>query len=256
MAVALLTVAGADGAEGAGLPVAFELELLTGSVTQPVAAKVAKAMINPRVACLIVFILEYLVTDVDRHDRPLTRAVLTFVYLAPGVLALGEDDAAGEGLAAGLGLFAGALAVAPGEGDVDAVGLAAFGVFELLTGSVAQPAANAIEAIARRRSVVRLIMLMFGVLISFCLVRARLKSRMMIAQSSIGSNGRSHRRFVGDLRSVCTETLVFEKVLARLADANQAARTGFDRSHTSYRTYRTLPAFIGIAPTFSAAGRG
>ena len=60
MAVALLTVMGEGGADGAGLPVAFELELLTGSVTQPANAKVAKAMINPRVVCLIVFILEYL----------------------------------------------------------------------------------------------------------------------------------------------------------------------------------------------------
>ena len=112
-------------------------------------------------------------------------------------MALGEDDAAGEGLAAGLGLFVVVVTVALGEGDVDAVGLAAFGVFASLTGSVAQPAANAMEAIVRSRIAVRLIMLMFGVLISFCLVPARLKSRMMIAQSPIRSNGRSHRRFVG-----------------------------------------------------------
>ncbi len=95
-------------------------------------------------------------------DRPLTQAVLTFAYLAPGVLALGVDDAAGEGLATGLGLFAGAFTVALGEGDVDA-----FGAFESLTGSVAQPAANAMEAIVKSRSAVRLIMLMFGALISF-----------------------------------------------------------------------------------------
>ncbi len=79
----------------------------------------------------------------------------------PGVLALGE--AAGEGLAAGLGLFAGALSVAlAGEGDVD---VEVFGEFELLTGSVAQPAANMIESVVRSRSALRLIM--FGVLISF-----------------------------------------------------------------------------------------
>jgi hypothetical protein len=94
-------------------------------------------------------------------------------------------------------LFAGAFIAALGDGDADAVGLAAFGVFESLTGSVAQPAANAMEVIVSSRSAVRLIMLMFGVFISFCLVSARLKSRMMIAQSPIGSNGRSHRRFVG-----------------------------------------------------------
>jgi len=73
--------------------------------------------------------------------------VLTFAYLAPGVLALGE--AAGEGLVAGPGFFAVAFAVALGEGDVEAVGLAVFGVFESLTGSVAQPAANAMEPIVR-----------------------------------------------------------------------------------------------------------
>jgi hypothetical protein len=77
-------------------------------------------------------------------------------------LALGDDDAAGDGLATGLGLFAGAFTVAPGEGDADA-----FGVFESLTGSVAQPAANAMEAIVKSRSAVRLIMLVFGVLICF-----------------------------------------------------------------------------------------
>ena len=60
MAVALLTVAGEGGADRAGLLMAFELELLSGSVTQPANAKVAKAMINPRVGCLIVFILKYL----------------------------------------------------------------------------------------------------------------------------------------------------------------------------------------------------
>ncbi len=101
---------------------------------------------------------------------------MTFAYLAPGVLALGEDDAAGEGLAAGLGLFAGAFAVAPGEGDVDTVGLAALGVFESLAGSVAQPAANAMETIVRS-SAVRLIMLMFGVLISLSPRSSKIEKR-------------------------------------------------------------------------------
>ena len=89
---------------------------------------------------------------------------------------MGEDDAAGEGLAAGLGVAV-VFTVAPGEGDVDAVGLAAFGVFESLTASVAQPAANAIAATVRSRSMVRLIMLMFGVLISFCLVPTRFEKQ-------------------------------------------------------------------------------
>lgn len=117
------------------------------------------------------------VTDVDRHDRPLTQAVLTSGYLAPGGLALGEDDAAGEGLAAGLGLFAGAFAVPLGEGDADAVGLAAFVVFESLTGSVAQPAANAMETIVRSRSAVRLITLMFVVLISYLPRSSKIEKR-------------------------------------------------------------------------------
>ena len=71
---------------------------------------------------------------------------------------------AGEGLAAGLG-FAVVFTVAPGEGDVDAVGLAAFGVFASLTGSVAQPAANTIDDSVRSSGAMRLILVVFGVLI-------------------------------------------------------------------------------------------
>jgi len=102
------------------------------------------------------------VTEVDRHDRPLTQAVLTFAYLAPGVLALGVDDAAGEGLAAGLGLFAGELTVA---GGIDGEGLAVVGEVELFTGSVAQPAANTIDDKVRSSSTMRLILVVFEVLI-------------------------------------------------------------------------------------------
>ena len=91
-----------------------------------------------------------------------------------GVLALGEGEAAGEGLAAGPELFVGALSVAlAGEGDVDGE-LAVVGEFELLTGSVAQPAANTIANVVRSRSAERLITLMFGVPISFCLVPTKL----------------------------------------------------------------------------------
>ena len=60
MALALLTVAGEGDIDGAGLAATVELELLTGSVIQPAAAKVAKAKISPRVVYLIDFILEYL----------------------------------------------------------------------------------------------------------------------------------------------------------------------------------------------------
>jgi hypothetical protein len=60
MAVALLTdPAGEGDAAGDGLPGTFELELVPGSVAQP-AATIERAMISPRVVCLIVFILQYL----------------------------------------------------------------------------------------------------------------------------------------------------------------------------------------------------
>jgi hypothetical protein len=74
----------------------------------------------------------------------------------------GEADAAGEGLAAGLGLFTGALCVAAGE-------LAVEGEFEfeLLSGSLVQPAANTAADIVRSRIAVRLIVFMFGVLMVF-----------------------------------------------------------------------------------------
>ncbi|MGI9069553.1 MAG: hypothetical protein ACR2HX_24505 [Pyrinomonadaceae bacterium] len=107
------------------------------------------------------------ITRVYLRNRPLAQAVLTFVYFTPGVLALGEDDAAGDRLAAGLGLFAGALVVGLGEGELAAEGFAVFGEVELSPGSVAQPAANMIEHIVSSRSAVRLMMFMFGAFINF-----------------------------------------------------------------------------------------
>jgi hypothetical protein len=87
-------------------------------------------------------------------------------YFAPPVLAFG--DAAGEGLTAGLTLAAGALPVSPaGEGELDGDELAVPGEVELLSGSVAQPAANIIEDVARSRSAVRLIKFILGVVIIF-----------------------------------------------------------------------------------------
>ena len=129
-------------------------------------------------------------------------------------MALGEADAAGEGLAGGLGLFTGVLAVA---GGVDGEGLA-LGVVELLTGSAAQPAANTIDKIVRKRSAVRLIIFMFGVLIFF-LVRARLKNEIIIARPLIGSNECSHRRFAGISRRSALKPSFSKSVLARLANA-------------------------------------
>lgn len=83
-------------------------------------------------------------------------------------MARGEGDAVGEGLAAGLELLAGALSVAlAGEDDTDGDGLAVCVVFELFSGSVAQPAANIIENVAKSRSAMRLIKLMLGFFIIF-----------------------------------------------------------------------------------------
>ena len=246
----MLTVLGEGEGDADGLPLAFELELLAGSSTQPAPAKVARAIISPRVVCLIVFILEYLgywVTVVYRRNRPLTQAVLTFAYFASGVLALGEGDAAGVGLAAGLGLFTGALDVALGAGDVAAAGLAVFGEVELSPGSVAQAAANMIEHIVRSRSAVRLMMFMFGVFISFCLVRARLKSRTMIARALICSNECSHRSFRG-ISARSTQKPSFSK---RACTINERARQPAELPAVP----RLAPA-DGISATFAIAGRG
>jgi len=141
----------------------------------------------------IAFILEYLVIDVCRHDVA-SRSYSSLSYFVLAVLALGEGDATGEGLAAWLALFTGALSVARlGEVDADGEGLATAGEFELLPGS--QPTANMIENVVRSASAVRLIRLMFAVVIVFFLVPARLKSWTIIARSPISSNGCSHISF-------------------------------------------------------------
>lgn len=107
---------------------------------------------------------------------------------------MGEGDEAGEGLATGLAVFTGAVVVgAVGEADVDGAGLAVVGVVELLSGSAAQPAAKAIESVATSSSAVRLIKFRFEDFISCDLVRAKLKSGMMIAPTPFCSNGCSHR---------------------------------------------------------------
>ena len=83
----------------------------------------------------------------------------------PLLLALGEGDAAAAGLAAGLGFTAGVVVVgAAGVATVAGVGVAAGGV---VSGSVAQPAANAIESIIRPSSARRLNKFTFGVVIGF-----------------------------------------------------------------------------------------
>ena len=84
-------------------------------------------------------------------------------YLGLLPLALGEGDAAGDGLATGLGAT-GALSVVA-LGDATGDGLAVAGEFELFAGS--QPTANIIESIVRSKRAVRLIVFMFGVFIGF-----------------------------------------------------------------------------------------
>lgn len=112
--------------------------------------------------------------------------------MPPGfaLAALGEGDAAGEGVAAGLTVFAGVV-VAGTAGEADVAGAVVAGVLELVS-SVAQPAAKAIETVATRSRAARLMKLMFANFIGLSSVRARLKSRIIIALTAIPSNGCSH----------------------------------------------------------------
>jgi hypothetical protein len=108
--------------------------------------------------------------DVYKRDVDLLSLIclLYLRYFPPPVFAFGEGDAAGDGLTAGLGLITGAVPVVPaGEDDVDGEGLAVVGVFELFSGSVAQPAANVIESVATSSSAMRLIRFTFGLVIIF-----------------------------------------------------------------------------------------
>ena len=110
------------------------------------------------------------ICSVSPVSRPSFRPLSYFVApdLALGEADLAGGDATGEGLATGLAVFTGVVVVgAAGDADVDGAGLAVVGVFALFSGSVAQPAANAIESVARSTSAVRLIKFMFGVVISF-----------------------------------------------------------------------------------------
>jgi hypothetical protein len=148
-----------------------------------------------------------------------------FSYFGLLAFALGEGDASGEGLAAGLGLVAGALSAGPlGEADVLAEGLAVLGEFELLPGS--QPAAKTIENVVRSSRAVRPMMFMFGVIISFGLVSARLKSMLIIAPAPISSNGCSHRRFAGISAQSAPKPSFSREGLARLANAGQEQSAG------------------------------
>jgi hypothetical protein len=122
-------------------------------------------------------------------------------------LALGEGDAAGDGLTAGLG----AIFVSPlGEGDGEE--LTVPGEFDSFVGSLAQPAASRVENIVSTNKVARLIDFKFGVVIIFP-HRARLKSAMMIAPAEISSNGRSHRGCPGISARAAPKPSLFKRCL-------------------------------------------
>lgn len=130
-------------------------------------------------------------------------------------MATGEGDAAGEGLGAGLGLVAGAVTVLLGEdaGDGDDV---TFGEFELFPGS--QPAAKAIARIVGSNIVVRRINFSFGLLI--VLPRSsKIEKRGDDCPDANSQQWVFPQLSRRNLRSNCTETLVFEGVLARLTNA-------------------------------------
>lgn len=83
-------------------------------------------------------------------------------------MALGEGDAAGDGLTAGLEAFAGALPVSPlVEGEVVGEELTVPGEFDSLVGSLAQPTASSVVNIVRTNNAMRLIDFKFGVVIIF-----------------------------------------------------------------------------------------
>jgi len=107
------------------------------------------------------------ICSISPVSRPPFRPLSYFVApdLAFGEADLAGGDATGEGLAAGLAVFTGAV-VAAGDADVDGAGLAVVGVFALFSGSVAQPAAKAIERVATINSAVRLIKFRFEDFIS------------------------------------------------------------------------------------------
>jgi hypothetical protein len=124
---------------------------------------------------------------------------------AAGAFAAGEGDAAAAGLAAGLALVAGVLALLGADGvddvvdgaDGDGDDVVLLGEFELVSGSVAHAAANAIVAVASSASAIRPIRFVLGLVISIFLVLQRLKSRTIIARRLISHNGCSHRSSAG-----------------------------------------------------------
>ena len=138
----------------------------------------------------------------------------------------GEADAAGEGLAAGLGVLAGALMVADGDG------LGVLGEVELFTGSVAQPTAKSVATSVRSSGAMRLIPFMFGVLIFFPR-SSKIEKQDHHCPTADWQQWVFPQTFRRDLRSPCTETLVFKKRACTISERAPA----FDRSYWAYRTY-------------------
>jgi hypothetical protein len=124
-------------------------------------------------------------------------------------LEVGEGDAVAEGLATGLGVSG----VPMGDGDVDDEGLAVFGALELLTGSVAQPAANTSENVVRSTRAARLIMFVFGVLICFLPRFRKIEKRDDNCATASLQQQVFPQTFAGPAPSSCTETLVHKKGL-------------------------------------------
>jgi hypothetical protein len=80
---------------------------------------------------------------------------------------------------------------------VAGVEVVVLGEFELFSGSLPQAAANAIVAVARSASAMRLIRFAFGLVIRFSSSGKDLKSGTIIARRLIGGNGCSHRSCAG-----------------------------------------------------------
>jgi hypothetical protein len=139
-------------------------------------------------------------------------------------LVLAAGDAAGEGLATGLGVVTGVVTVTLGDGDA-AAGLAV-GVVESLTFSLEQPTANAIETVVSRRSAARLILFIFEVVITLLPRSSKIEKRDDDCSNANCQQWVFPQKVCGDLRLVCTESLVCDMVLARLTNGVLGKGTG------------------------------
>ena len=190
---AALTAVGDGEADGRGLPDTFALVLLPGSVAQPAAAKIDRAIIRLSIVFLTILILDL--------PRSLILALAHLSGIEPvldfpqfGFLTTGDGEATGE--AVGLGLVAGVVTVLLGEavGEGDDVTVSEF---ELFAGS--QAAANSVNKITgtSRARLMGFELLVRELVIRVYLVRTILKSGRMLLERGYTSNGCSHRSFTG-----------------------------------------------------------